>query len=67
MTRFIVGCSDDVGDRLEVQCEHWEGDPVCRFSVDVVSEKGLRGHFVIDVPHGMPIFIALNERTHARN
>lgn len=64
MTKFIVECSDYIGDRLEAHCEQWEGDPLNRFSVDVVSEKGLRGHFVIDIPNGVPIEFALTQRIH---
>lgn len=64
MAKSIVVCSDDAGERLEAHCEQWEGEPLNRFSVDVVSEKGLRGHFVMDVPHGVPFGTALNVRIH---
>jgi len=64
MSTFIIECSDDHGDRLEAHCEQWEGDPPTRFTVDLVSAKGLRGHFVIDVPAGVSIKIALTERIH---
>lgn len=62
MAKFVIECFDERGDRLEAHCEQSSGDPHYRFTVELISETGLRGHFLLDVPADVPICIALHER-----
>lgn len=72
VAKFIIECFDERGEALEAHCEHASGDPYNRFRIELLSDRGIRGVFQIDVPDGTPIGRALNERIqmdgiHARN
>lgn len=67
MAKFIVECVDERGDRMEAHFEYRVGEPSNRFHVEVISEKGLRGQFVLDVPVGVTLGAALEKRVQDGN